>query len=506
MKRKFFAFITLLFLLFASFPILAHATQSEQKTFTKLSDFKTAHFGAVAGTVSDKLTQAVIPEASNFSYFSSVATGVKALQDKKVDAFSCDEPLARLAVAKNEGLKIFEEHLLPDQYGYGFKKGNPLRNKFSALIEKFTADGTLEKLKAKWMGADDSIKLLIPQDWQGKNGTIRYFHDYTSEPMVYVSANGSVGYELDLMLHIAKALDMKVNFTKCEFAGLIAALQNDMADVISGCMSITEERKKTIDFATTHYKAALVLVVRDENFVAADKDFLESLQEKFHKTFILEQRWKFVLDGLLTTIIISAVSGVLGALLGFALCLLRREGSSPISKFVSSFIYLVKGTPIVLLLMILFYVVLAPLEVSALVTAIFGFTLNFGACAADIYDSGLNTIDKGQQEAALALGYTPKQAFTKVIFPQAAQRFLPSLKDEFVNMVKTTSVVGYITVQDLTMVSEIILSRTMEAFFPLITTAIIYLVIAYILTSGLTIVELKTDPKLRKRTIKGVKM
>ncbi len=506
MKRKLLAILTLLFLLFITLPTLANNAQSEEKTYTKLSDFSGAHFGCVSGTITDKLTQQVIPNSENFSYFSSVPTGIAALKSNKIDAFPVDEPLARLAVAKNEGIKIFEEYLMPDQYGYGFKKGNPLRDKFSVIIQKFEADGTLEKLKAKWMGADDSIKTLIPQDWQGKNGTIRYFHDYTSEPMVYVSSNGSVGYELDLILHIAKELDIKVHFTKCEFAGLIAALQNNMADVISGCMSITEERAKTIDFSVTHYKAALVLVIRDKNFVAADNGFLDSIKDKFHKTFVVEERWKFVVDGLLITMLISAVSGVLGALLGFALCLLRREGSAPIRKFVNAFIYLVEGTPIVLLLMILFYVALAPLEVSALTTAIFGFTLNFGACAADIYDSGLNTIDKGQNEAALALGYTPKQSFMKVIFPQAAQHFLPTLKSQFVDMVKTTSVVGYITVEDLTMVSEIILSRTMEAFFPLITTAIIYLVIAYILTSGLTILEIKSNPKNRNRTIKGVKM
>ena len=126
--------------------------------------------------------------------------------------------------------------------------------------------------------------------------------------------------------------------------------------------------------------------------------------------------------------------------------------------------------------------------------------------AAEIYNSGLDTVDNGQREAALALGYTPKQTFWKVIFPQAAQHFLPILKGEFISMVKTTSVVGYISVQDLTMVTDIIHARTMEAFFPLIVTAAIYLIIANLLTSFLDLIEIKINPKHSKRTVKGVKM
>ena len=109
-------------------------------------------------------------------------------------------------------------------------------------------------------------------------------------------------------------------------------------------------------------------------------------------------------------------------------------------------------------------------------------------------------------EAALAMGYTKIQTFFKIIFPQAARNFLPVLKGEFISMVKMTSVVGYIAVQDLTKVSDIIRSRTMEAFFPLIVTAIIYFALANVMTAMISLVERRIEPKRRKRTVKGVRM
>ena len=110
-------------------------------------------------------------------------------------------------------------------------------------------------------------------------------------------------------------------------------------------------------------------------------------------------------------------------------------------------------------------------------------------------------VDKGQMEAALALGYTKSRAFFKIVFPQAARHFLPVFQGEFISMVKMTSVVGYIAILDLTKASDIIRSRTYEAFFPLIMTAVIYLIIVWVLTRVLTLLQRRLDPLNRKAKI-----
>jgi ABC-type amino acid transport substrate-binding protein len=187
---------------------------NEEKSFKTLNDFSGARFSTLNGTVADKLTQSVIPNSDNFVYYYTVADGIMALKSNKVDAFVLDDPICRLAAARNPEVMVFHEPVMPDQYGFAFPKGSPLRDKFNTVIRKFQEDGTLQNLRDIWLGADDSKKVLIKQDWAGKNGTIRYFHDYIVEPIVYIGPDGPLGYEIDLAMRIAKELDMKIKLTK----------------------------------------------------------------------------------------------------------------------------------------------------------------------------------------------------------------------------------------------------------------------------------------------------
>ena len=154
----------------------------------------------------------------------------------------------------------------------------------------------------------------------------------------------------------------------------------------------------------------------------------------------------------------------------------------------------------VVLLMILYYVILGKSGLEAVWVAIIGFSLNFGAYASEIMRSGIESIDGGQREAALALGYSENQAFFRFIFPQASVRFLPVYNGEIVSLLKSTSIVGYIAIQDLTKMGDIIRSRTYEAFFPLIATAIIYFILAWIISLILKFILKKVSPKRKRGT------
>ena len=480
--------------------------QNKEK-YKELSDFAGARFAALNGGVYDKLLQEAVAGAEDFSYYNSVPDIVAPLKAGRVDAGALDEPLAQLAVAKNEGLKIFEEPVVLDEYGYAFPKGSPLREQFNAAIKEFKEDGTIASLKEKWLGADESVKELIGQDWPGDKGTIRYYYDSTHEPMTYVGSGGEpLGLEIDLMLLVARELDMKVEMTTCEFASLIAALESGKADVASGSMSITEERAKRIDFADTHYESAMVLLMRDLDGEVQQEGFWSGLKDSFRSTFIVEGRWRLILQGLGVTILISVLSGIFGLCLGFFICMLRRTGYKPIQLVGAVFVRVVQGMPIVVFLMILYYGIFGSVDISEILVAVIGFSINFAAYSSEMMRTGIETVDKGQSEAALAMGYTKSQTFFKIVFPQAARNFIPVLKGEFISMVKMTSVVGYIAVQDLTKVSDIIRSRTMEAFFPLIMTAVIYFAVANIMTVALSLAERKAAPKRNKRRIKGVCM
>ena len=210
-------------------------------------------------------------------------------------------------------------------------------------------------------------------------------------------------------------------------------------------------------------------------------------------------RWKFV------AIIMVLLAAVLGTALGFGLCMARRSKRKWLNVPVRFLVRLVQGVPVLVLLMILYFLVLKDLK-SGVAVAVAGFSINFAAYVSEMMRTGIETVDAGQLEAAQALGFGKARAFWKVTAPQAIRTILPVYRGEFISMVKMTSVVGYITIQDLTRMSDIVRGLTYDAFFSLISTAIIYFALANLLGLSLSALEKRLDPKRRKRIVKGVVM
>jgi polar amino acid transport system substrate-binding protein len=163
--------------------------------------------------------------------------------------------------------------------------------------------------------------------------------------------------------------------------------------------------------------------------------------------------------------------------------------------------------PAVVLLMILFYIVFARASVSGIFVSVVAFSMTFAAAVFGMLKSSINAIDRGQTEAAYALGFSNLRTFFKIVLPQAMVYFLPAYKSELISLIKATAIVGYIAVQDLTRVGDIVRSRTYEAFFPLISIALIYFALAGLLITIAGRLEFRFDPKRRKKEdiLKGIK-
>lgn len=501
--------------------------------FQTLADFSGAVVGTLTGTVFDQILSGAIPGLS-YQYFDDISSVVLALQNGRVDVVGLDEPIARLVTAQLADLKIFPQAVENDQYGFALAKNSPLTPQISALIEEFSADGTLESLQAKWFGADESQKNISVAPADNPVGTLRYAHDPTLAPMAYIGQAGeSLGYEVELAAMFAQRLGRRFEITTSNFSSLLSLISSDKADLVSGAMSITPERRQSVDFPTSHYTGGIVLLVRKGDLVVdpsgtpgssgslsqdpSDLSGLEptsaegfwrhswqKLANSFQKNFIKENRWQLVLSGIGITLLISILSALVGTVLGFGICLLRLSRSHTAATLAKAFIRLIQGIPLVVLLMMLYYVVFGSVDISAILVAVVGISINFGVYVSEMMRTGIEAVDKGQIEAALALGYSRVQTFRKITFPQAARHFLPVYKGEFISMVKMTSIVGYIAIQDLTKVTDIIRSRTYEAFFPLVVTAAIYFVLAYCLTALLDLVEIQVDPQRRSRKAKGI--
>jgi len=232
------------------------------------------------------------------------------------------------------------------------------------------------------------------------------------------------------------------------------------------------------------------------SFLTAAIDFAD-IKESFVKTFVTEDRWKQLLDGLLVTLEITFFAALMGIVLGFIIASVRsthdkllmgkkcRNLGDVILKIFNGicnvYITVIRGTPIVIQLMIMYFIIFGSSR-NGILAAIIAFGLNSGAYVAEIVRSGIMSIDKGQFEAGRSLGFNYLQTMVHIVLPQAFKNILPALGNEFIVLVKETSVAGYVALKDLTYVANLIRSRTYEAFFPLITVAVIYLVLVMILT------------------------
>ncbi len=725
--------ILLLILMLLSLAACSASSSDDKPIFTKCEDFAGKSIGIIAGSSLDVFIEEKYGDM-DVKYYNDESLGVAALKKGTIDAFLASKGTATILAARQEDLALFPDPLIEDNLGYAFKKGNPLCDEFSAIIDRYTVDGTLDALEDKWINGSDEDKVIAAELYEpvkDSKGTLDFFCCDLMEPMTYLSGDGSIiGYDVEMALMICRELGYDLRVTGIEFAGLLIAVQNGTADFIGGSLSITEDRLEVVNFASPNYYGGCYCIVREENMPAADIDLnsydvtiaavidndiditeyypkakviyvknesdgllaltsgqvdayleksqllttitdagvkgihihsdgqigdtgkvaaavsplsnipdaegkinefialaksdgtlddmiqrwlvdknytmpdipkaenptftvkvgttglttpysfyqdneltgldvelamrfaawlgadieispydwdaiilacangkidygisnlyvtaekaesvifsdpydtyqmvlfvrdttvaaqpsiFESIADSFEKTFIKENRWKLIVEGLFITIIISLGSALLGIILGSLFCLGHRSRKKWISKTIDVFCYIVSGIPALVILMIVFFVIFASSDISPVFSGIITFGLIFGITFSSIMSTAIDSVDVSQWEAAKALGFDTKGTFFNVIFPQLLKIVLPLLKGEFITMMKLTSIVGYIAIQDLTKAGDIIRARTFEAFFPLISTALVYLALSSIVIFAVGKLEIKAD-------------
>lgn len=219
---------------------------------------------------------------------------------------------------------------------------------------------------------------------------------------------------------------------------------------------------------------------------------MEQLQSDIYQVFIEADRYKMFLDGLKVTIGVSIAAVLLGILLGMVLALMKmtevRKGKKTIFSVVANiYIDIIRGTPTVVQLLIIYFLVFQ--TQMGMVAGIVTFGVNSSAYVAEIIRAGIMAVDKGQMEAGRSLGLSYTETMRYIILPQAVKNILPALGNEFIVLIKETAILGYVAIQDLTKASDFIVSRTYIMFVPLIGCALIYYVLVKILTIGLNAFE-----------------
>lgn len=214
---------------------------------------------------------------------------------------------------------------------------------------------------------------------------------------------------------------------------------------------------------------------------------MSKFKADFYQNFIEDDRWRYIVDGLGNTIKITFFAVLVGIALGFLVAIIRSTYEKThklrlLDLLCRIYLTVIRGTPVLIQLMIIYFVVFGSVRIDKVLVSVLAFGINSGAYVAEIFRSGIMSIDNGQFEAGRSLGFNYPQTMFYIIMPQAFKNVLPALGNEFIVLLKETSVAGYIAVQDLTKGADIIRSRTFSAFMPLMAAAVIYLVMVMIFT------------------------
>lgn len=387
------------------------------------------------------------------------------------------------------------------------EKGDKLTKEFNDFVHEIQDSGRYEEIVNKW-NSEKAVE-LEETHFTGENGIITISGTGTWHPYSFINNNELSGIFIDMCNIFCEAKGYIPEYEITNFVSEMAGLSTGEYDLMADVCEDTPERRQSVNITDPILMSySMFFTIADDlpvKTVSKASVFFESLKNNFYKNFIEQNRYKMIIDGLLTTVKISIFSVIFGTLLGILICAMRMSSNTTISAFSRIYIKIVQGTPIVVLILILYYVVFSNTGISGFWTSVFAFTIDFSAYVSEIFRSGIEAVPDGQALAAKALGFSKLQAFIKVVLPQALVNIIPVYSGQFISLVKSTSIVGYIAVQDLTKASDLIRASSYEAFFPLISTAIIYFVISTLLIQLLNIIANKVDPLKRDRKVKGVK-
>lgn len=231
---------------------------------------------------------------------------------------------------------------------------------------------------------------------------------------------------------------------------------------------------------------------------AENPGFWQSFQEDFYKCFIKDNRYQMLLGGIGVTIKVSLLSALLGVIIGFIIAVFNLSNSRILRTIGKIYTDIIRGTPSVTQLMIIYFVIFATIKWSKWIIASIAFGINSGAYVSEIIRAGILSVDKGQTEAGRSLGLNASQTMTNIIIPQAITNIFPALCNEFITLIKETAIVGYVGLVDIQKAGDFIKSATYKAFMPLIGTAVIYFVMIKVLTLLLD----KAEKRMRKSAMR----
>ena len=480
-------------LLAASALTLSACTEvQESVTIEHEEDFAGHRLGTLTGTIYEiQLNERSDLEAS---IYGSLADATNAIKSGKVDALIADEYAFSESELRRLGLRKSFTLETPYPTAFAFKKGDStLVNAYHDFFRELQASGEYDRMLAYWFGPDDPDPASYPVVESCSEGEpFRYANTETQPPLAFYADGQWRGMEIELAQRFAAYLKRPFQIRFFEMSSRLLNLQMGMADMVGGCIFVTDERSMQVDFSDPYFFMRPGCFVLDEEALAAQGGLRTRAKSAVKQNFLVEQRWRMITDGLRTTLALTLWSILFGSLLGILLCAMTMSRNKPLQAFVNLYNAFIHGIPPLVLLLALFYVILAGTNWDAKTIAVIALGLNFASAACTVFKSSIESVPRGQTEASLALGFNKLHTFINIVLPQAVRNGLPLFQGECISLLKETAIVGYIAVIDITRACDLVRARTFDAFLPLLAVTVIYFALAWIIGLVLKLLTLGT--------------
>ena len=498
--KKFFLLLTVAL-------IFLTACGVEYKQIHSLDDLRDARIGAWPESAYHQLARKKFPNAQ-FVAFEFISDLMLNLSQHKIDAFIIGEIYVENLNHAGNNVKYLSESLGDVPLSYGFTKnerGRKLCAQMNEFIATVEANGELDALRQKWFFGDDGGRTFAKSKLTGENGTLKVGTELGSMPFCYLCAQEVVGYEVELLDKFCAAYGYDYEIEIEDFTTMLTEVTTGRLDVAMDALEILPERQQNMLFANPTYTEHAVAVVSVES---SDENFFAGMTRRIKISLVDENRWQMLAEGAFRTIYITLLAIIFGTLLGFGAYMLYREGNRRVNRIIDAIYRMLQGVPTMVMLLFAYYVVFAYVEMPASFVAATVFAVVLSITVFTLLKNGADAIPRGQTEAALALGFSERRAFVKFILPQIVRNLFASYQVALNVTLLETAVVGYISVQDLTKMGDMIRARTYDAFVPIIAVAVIYLLLSRLLLKLTDKLARRLDPKRRSREeiLDGVKL
>ncbi|MCL2010471.1 MAG: ABC transporter substrate-binding protein/permease [Synergistaceae bacterium] len=471
--------------------LLPSVTARAGQVYFSAEDLEGKRVGVAKGYGADlTVTEMGIFRVSRYLYDVDLPVALKA---GNIEAFATERSSAELMAAEIPGLVILPEPIGHEKYvAVSSKRNKALGEAVDAAIGEIIGSPAYAEMIERWLGgnAQSAVMPDIPAG-RGERLVVGVSSDYM--PFEYFGEGGErLGFDVELILRIGALLDREIVFFETAHSSLFPALDSGYADV---CISVIDDKpvlREKYFVSRPYYDNVVMLVVQAERGKAIG--FMDGIARSINNHLIVEKRFMYIIEGLCNTLIITGAAAFCGTLLGALLCAAIRGKRRFLRGAALLYVRILQGTPIIVLLLFTTYVMFAGSGLDTVLTGTVAFSLYFSVKVSEVFRAGLDAIENGQIEAARALGLSGLQTYRLVLIPQAAIMTLPLYSADLVEMLKLTSVVGYVGIMDLTYSLEIIRSRTYEAVFPLALETLLYIFLTSSVTRIFRVVSARIDP------------